>query len=79
VARSSPHLQQRERGRGARVIDARGKFLISGLYDSHVHTLLDRRDVASGKVIGRESSLPPEKSSTARPTARCIRQCEHAG
>jgi predicted amidohydrolase YtcJ len=29
--------------RGARVIDAVGKFLIPGLYDMHVHTLLEER------------------------------------
>ena len=29
--------------RGARVIDARGKFLIPGLYDMHVHTLTENR------------------------------------
>jgi imidazolonepropionase-like amidohydrolase len=61
--------------RGAQVIDARGKFLIPGLWDMHVHSLTDNRYeytfpllIANGVTGVREmgSNLSPEKVNQVR-------------
>jgi hypothetical protein len=42
---------------GARIVEGRGRFLIPGLWDTHVHVLLDGDPLADIKNVGRISAV----------------------